>query len=66
MTISKQVTQLDHANENLYIPSATREVIVLHKENFECEDGTQIKRVITKKNDGDRKALTSFYNSLKK
>ena len=66
MTISKQVTQLDHANENLYIPSATREVIVLHKENFECKDGTQIKRVITKKNDGDRKALTSFYNSLKK
>ena len=70
MTIIKQIENLDFKNTNgqieqLYIPSATKDLIVLHKEDFDCEDGTQIKRVMTKKNDGDRKALTNFYNSLK-
>ena len=67
MTIIKQIENLDdESGQQLYVPSSTNDLIVLHKEDFDCEDGTQIKRVMTKKNDGDRKSLTSFYNSLKK
>ena len=71
MTIVKQIENLDFKNKNgqvekLYVPDATKDMMLLHKEDFDCEDGTKIKRVMTKRNDGDRKELSIFYNSLKK
>ena len=71
MTIVKQIENLDFRNTNgqaekLYMPDATKDLMLLHKEDFDCEDGTQIKRVMTKRNDGNRRELNLFYNSLKK
>ena len=71
MTIVKQIENLDFRNTNgqaekLYMPDATKDLMLLHKEDIDCEDDTQIKRVMTKRNDGDRRELNLFYNSLKK
>ena len=65
MTIVKQIENLDFKTKNgqaekLYLPDATKDMMLLHKEDFDCEDGTKIKRVMTKRNDGDRKELSSF------
>ena len=59
MTIVTQIENLDFPklngqSEKLYMPDATKDLMLLHKEDFDCEDGTQIKRVMTKRNDGDR------------
>ena len=52
MTIVKQIENLDFRNTNgqaekLYIPDSTKDLMLLHKEDFDCEDGTKITLKIT-------------------